>query len=104
MIAEHALSLPMRLLQLVSFGGIRSTAELGKRLGVSEGLVTLMAEDLTRRGYLKALSGGDCGSGCGGCALVAQCKLPTADERLPLLTLTEKGKAAALLETERENG
>lgn len=85
----------MRLLGLLSYGGIRSTTELARRLGVSEALVGMMAEDLTRRGYLQALSSSDCSSGCGSCAVVSQCKLPTADDRLPLLALTEKGKLAA---------
>lgn len=89
------LNLPMRLLGLLSYGGIRSTSDLARRLGVSEALVGMMAEDLTRRGYLQALSGGDCSSGCGGCAIVSQCKLPGADDRLPLLALTEKGKLVA---------
>lgn len=89
------LSLPMRLLSLLSYGGIRSTAELARCLGVSEALVGMMAEDLTRRGYLQALSGGDCSAGCAGCAVVSQCKLPGEEDRLPLLALTEKGKLAA---------
>lgn len=89
------LSLPMRLLGLLSYGGIRSTGELARRLGVSEALVGMMAEDLTRRGYLQALTGGDCSTGCGGCAVVSQCKLPGADDRLSLLALTEKGKLVA---------
>ncbi len=89
-------SLPMRLLQLVSHGGIRSTAELGKRLGVSEALVTMMAEDLRRRGYLQAISGGaECSSGCASCGITSSCKLPGTAEQLPLLVLTEKGKLAA---------
>ena len=88
-------SLPSQMLGLLSYGGIRSTAELAKRLGVSEALVGMMAEDLTRRGYLQALVGGDCNSGCGGCGLVSQCKAPGAEDRLPLLALTEKGKVAA---------
>jgi hypothetical protein len=105
---EGEMSLPMRLLQLVSYGGIRSTRELGKRLGVSETLVTMMAEDLRRRGYLQAVSGGTatdsgvCGtsltaraSACGSCGIAASCKLPGTAEQLPLLTLTEKGKLAA---------
>ena len=86
-------SLPTQLLGLLASGGIRSTSELAQRLGVSAALINLMAEDLTRRGYLKAL-GGDCGSSCGGCAIISQCKLPGADDRLPLLALTEKGKLA----------
>lgn len=88
-------SLPTRLLGLLGYGGICSTAELAQRLGVSATLVNMMAEDLTRRGYLQALTGGDCDSGCGGCAVVSQCKLPGADDRLPLLALTEKGKLVA---------
>ncbi len=92
---EREISLPMRLLQLVSYGGIRSTAELGRRLGVSGELVTMMAEDLRRRGYLQAVSGGECDAGCAGCAIVNTCKLPGKSDRLPLLTLTEKGKTAA---------
>jgi hypothetical protein len=89
------LSLPIRLLGLLSYGGIRSTSDLAKRLGVSEAMVGMMAEDLTRRGYLQALGGGDCSTGCGGCAVVSQCKLPGAEDRLPLLALTEKGKLVA---------
>lgn len=89
------MSLPIQLLQLVSYGGIRSTAELGRRLGVSETLVTMMAEDLRRRGYLQAVSGGECDAGCASCAIVSTCKLPGKADLLPLLTLTEKGKTAA---------
>ncbi len=100
-VQQRELSLPMRLLQLVSYGGIRSTAELGRRLGVSEGLVTMMADDLRRREYLQAVSGGECdtnGSGaaaCASCGIASSCKLPGAEDRLPLLVLTEKGKLAA---------
>jgi hypothetical protein len=95
MAMERELSLPMRLLQLVSYGGIRSTAELGRRLGVSGELVAMMAEDLRRRGYLQAVSGGGCDTGCASCAIVGTCKLPRKADQLPLLTLTEKGKMAA---------
>ncbi len=92
---EADTSLPMRLLQMVSYGGIRSTAELGRRLGISEGLVTVMAEDLRRRGYLQALSGSECDTGCASCAIVSTCKLPGSADLLPLLALTEKGKTVA---------
>ena len=93
-------SLPVRLLQLLSAGGIRSTSELAKKLGVSEGLVTMMAEDLMRRGYLVPLSGdGECGAGgraaCAGCSLAAACSVPTARDRLPLLALTPRGRQMA---------
>jgi hypothetical protein len=92
MAMDGEMSLPMRLLQMVSYGGIRSTAELGKRLGVSEALVTMMAEELRRRGYLQAVSCGSCDTGCASCGIVTQCKLPGPADQLPLLVLTEKGK------------
>jgi hypothetical protein len=98
---ERELPLTMRLLQLVSYGGIRSTSDLGRRLGITEALVTMMAEDLRRRGYLQAVSGGDCGTGCAGCGIVSSCKLPGAEDRLPLLVLTEKGQAAVPLAAPR---
>lgn len=88
-------SLPVRLLRLLSAGGIRSTSELAQKLGVSEGLLTMMAEDLVRRGYLVALSGGECGSSCAGCSLSAACSVPTVRDRLPLLALTPRGRQMA---------
>ena len=51
----EAQPLTVRLLRLLGGGGIRSTAELAQALGVHEGLVRMMAEDLARRGYLAAL-------------------------------------------------
>ncbi len=92
---EREANLPLRLLRLLSGGGIRSTSELARKLEVSDGLVTMMAEDLTRRGYLVALSGGECSSGCAGCGLAAACSVPTARDRLPLLTLTPRGREVA---------
>ncbi len=96
------MSLPVQLLRLVSYGGIRSTAELGRRLGVSETLVSMMADDLRRRGYLQAVGGSTCDAdglsaqaGCASCGIVSSCKLPGTAEQLPLLVLTDKGKLAA---------
>lgn len=100
---DGEMSLPVRLLQMVSYGGIRSTAELGKRLGVSETLVAMMAEDLRRRGYLQSVSGGatagSCdtsgaarATACASCGIASSCKLPASPDQLPLLVLTEKGK------------
>lgn len=92
------INLPVRLLRLLSTGGIRSTAELAQKLGVSDSLVTMMAEDLMRRGYLAPLSGGSgsgagCGSACSaGCSLAAACAVPAARDRLPLLALTPRGR------------
>ena len=76
-------------------------AQICQKLGVSDSLVTMMAEDLMRRGYLAPLSGGggssaSCGSACGaGCSLAAACAVPTARDRLPLLALTPRGRQMA---------
>ena len=78
------------LLRLLSDGGIHSTAELARRLGVNEALLATMTGDLTRRGYLAALDMG-CATACDGCGMGATC----SDPRAPLLTLTAKGQAAA---------
>jgi hypothetical protein len=79
-----------RLLHLLGEGGIRSTAELARRLDTSEGLVGLMVEDLNRRGYLAPLDAG-CSSGCDACGLAAGCGATT---KPPVLALTEKGRRA----------
>ena len=78
------------LLRLLGDGGIHSTAELARRLGVNETMVTALTGDLTRRGYLAALDMG-CATACDGCGMGAACSEP----RAPLLTLTAKGQAAA---------
>lgn len=89
-------NLPTRFLRLLSAGGMHSTSELARKLGVSDGLVTMMAEDLTRRGYLVAVGGrSDCKAGCAGCGSAAACAVPTAQDRLPLLTLTPRGRQMA---------
>jgi hypothetical protein len=79
-----------RLLRLVAGGGVYSYEDLMVQLGVSQALLELMLEDLSRFGYLRAVEngfGGHC-SGCsvGGCSVVVPGRL---------WTLTEKGSAAA---------
>ena len=61
-----------RLLDLVAEGGLRSYADLARELGVSEGLVGQMIEDLARRGYLRPVAG-DCQGRCTGCSLAGTC-------------------------------
>lgn len=85
-------TLPGQLLQLLGEGGIRSTAELARRLNVSEGLIGLMTDDLMRRGYLAPLAA-DCDTGCASCGLAAACG--TLTKSPPILTLTEKGRRAS---------
>jgi len=94
---EQETNLPLRLLQQLARGGIRSTADLARSLGVSEGLVKLMVEELARRGYLVALGGGACGASCAGCSSAAACHLPSDPSRSPgIMTLTPSGREKAL--------
>ena len=60
------------LLRLLGDGGIHSTAELARRLGVNEALLATMTGDLTRRGYLAALDM-SCATACDGCGIAAAC-------------------------------
>jgi hypothetical protein len=83
------------LLRLLGDGGIHSTAELARRLGVSETLLKTMTGDLTRRGYLAALDMG-CATACEGCGLSASCAAPgEPPAHAALLTLTPKGQRVA---------
>lgn len=76
-----------RLLELVAESGVHSYADLARELGVGEGLVGQMIEDLARRGYLRPVAG-SCESQCTGCPLAETCAVggPTR-----VWTLTEKG-------------
>lgn len=88
------LSLPRHMLVLLSEGGIASTADLARRLGITEGLVGVMAEEMTRRGYLAPVSG--CHGGCGGCQAAPACATaPGGATPGALLILTPKGRQAA---------
>jgi hypothetical protein len=56
-----------KILQEMSTGNVYSRADLARRLGVSEGLLAQMMEDLARKGYLAPLTAAlDCG-GCSRC-------------------------------------
>ncbi len=57
------------LVQELAQGGGASRAELARRLDVSEGLVSQLLEDLTRRGYLAPLAPPSACGGCNGCGL-----------------------------------
>lgn len=86
-------SLPVQLLRLLGGGGILSTAELARRLEISEAVVNMMAEDLTRRGYLQDLNQA-CSTGCAGCSLSSTCRVSPTPQAA-LLGLTDKGKHLA---------
>ncbi len=90
---QKILSVLDELLRLLGDGGIHSTAELARRLDVSEGLVSAMAADLARRGYLEPIETG-CGTGCDGCGLAKACAPASGNAPAPMLMLTAKGRAA----------
>jgi hypothetical protein len=77
------------MLHLLGEGGIHSTAELARRLEVGEGLVTAMAVDLMRHGYLAPIAL-DCGTSCSGCWAAERCSGSQATA--PTLALTAKGR------------
>jgi hypothetical protein len=85
-------SLAGRMLEMLSAGGIRSTAELARRLGISEGIVSALAENLARHGYLAAVPS-DCATSCSGCWAAASCG--GSKPRARTLALTPKGRDAA---------
>jgi len=76
-----------RLLDLVAEGGVHSCADLARELGVSEGLLGQMIEDLARMGYLRPVADG-CKTHCAGCPLAETCAIggPTR-----VWALTDKG-------------
>ncbi len=99
--ATSTAALPRRMLRMLREGGIASTADLARRLIVSEELIGMMAEEMTRRGYLARLSG--CHGGCGGCHAASSCAASpsgTTSEATSsvLLLLTPKGRQAAASE------
>jgi hypothetical protein len=82
------------LLRLLGDGGIHSTAELARRLGVNETMVTALTGDLTRSGYLAAINT-SCATACDGCGVAAACAPGEPSAHASLLTLTPKGQRAA---------
>lgn len=90
---QKILSVLDELLYLLGDSGIHSTAELARRLDVSEGLVSAMAADLARRGYLEPIETG-CGTGCDGCGLAQACAPASGKAPASMLMLTAKGRSA----------
>ena len=75
------------LLRLVAQGDVRTRVELARKLGVSEGLVEQMLENLARMGYLRPVAGG-CDAHCAACPLAKTCAVGTPTR---IWALTEKG-------------
>lgn len=63
-----------KLLRRVAQGGVHSTAALARELGVSEGLLAQMMDDLIRMGYLRPVDG-NCGGKCDTCPLAGGCSI-----------------------------
>lgn len=86
-----------KVLQAMSTGDVHSHADLARRLGISEGLLSQMMEELARKGYLAALDTSlDC-DGCGGCGGGKACSGCAFGETNALKgwALTAKGREAA---------
>jgi hypothetical protein len=70
-------------------------SDLARSLGVSEGLVKVMIDDLVRRGYLAPVGTGCCLGGCSGCAKMkgdcssVGCSIPVGRR---FWALTDKGQ------------
>jgi len=79
-----------KLLRLVAEGGVRTRADLSRELGVSEGLVEQMLEDLAPIGYLELVAG-DCADQCPACSLAKMCIVGRPGRAW---VLTEKGQRA----------
>jgi predicted ArsR family transcriptional regulator len=82
------------LLRILSEGGTYSPSDLAQELGVGEGLVRQMIEDLTALGYLSPLAD-SCGMDCGQCPDSANC---CASSPSRAWQLTAKGRRAAVAE------
>jgi predicted ArsR family transcriptional regulator len=79
-----------RILELVTKSGVRSQAKLAEELGVSQGLVGQMIEELAQRGYLLPVADG-CRGLCTDCPLAMTC---TVGGPTRVWALTEKGRKA----------
>lgn len=80
------------MLHQLGEGGIHSTAELARGLGVSRTLVAAMTDDLVRRGYLMPI-GHTCSTACGECSLARACNtLDGPETTARTFVLTEKGR------------
>ena len=78
------------LIRVIAEGQAHSQMELAKRLGVSEGLVERMLEDLARMGYLESVA--SCAEECAACPLARMCIVGRPRRAW---VLTEKGQRAA---------
>jgi len=81
-----------RMMQEIDKGEVASTTQLAKTLGVSEGLVAQMVQDLERGGYLASLASGCTVNSCKSCPFSKSCG-STAIAKM--WVLTEKGRRAA---------
>ena len=78
----------LELLRLLADGGLHAPAELARWLGVSEALISAMAGELVRHGYLTSVEQA-CGVACASCGLKQACRPGPG-----LWTLTPKGRRA----------
>jgi len=78
------------LIGVIAEGQAHSQTELARRLGVSEGLVEQILEDLARMAYLEPIAG--CADQCATCPLAKTCIIGHPRRAW---VLAEKGRKAA---------
>lgn len=71
-----------QLLAEIRSGGTLEVGALSKKLGTTPQLVEAMLEHLQRAGYIRPYE--NCGEGCNGCSLKAQCGLSHRNTPLKL--------------------
>lgn len=79
------------VLRVLATGGTHRFSDLAHGLGISEGLLQAMMEELVRMGYLKVVNP-QCGSTCSHCAEACACTLSGGAR---VWVLTEAGRRLA---------
>ena len=81
-----------QILEELSRGRSLSQTDLARTIGVSDGLLAQMLQDLAQKGYLEPVSAACTTNGCSACPLARAC---TTQDPPTIWLLTEKGRAAA---------
>ncbi len=80
----------MKLLKIIANKGFYSKNAIAKEMGVAEGFLEEMVEQLFRMGYIEKVREQGCVGGCKGCAKASCCSSSNAN--VVFIRITEKGK------------
>lgn len=85
-----------QLIQRMAKGCTYNQADLARTMGISEGMLVQMIEELTRRGYVASLiSENGCSGACAGCGCAKSCASMSPTSLGSGWTLTPQGLAYA---------